>query len=156
MQPGYCTQCRACLGTPPGPCASNDIDDEFFNWQMWAMNVVAELLQASNLQGPLAWERLGLGLIPCIETAGETRRLARLAGIGHDRLCQWIHHKQVPSCKSVLECCYTLGISPLQAMASDLAALKEILGKKTTGRTLHFDKRMCRSVDREHEKSYKR
>jgi len=41
-------------------------------------------------------------------------------------------------------------------MASDPAALKEILGEKTTGRTLHFDKRMCRSVDREREKSYKR
>lgn len=146
VQPGYCTQCRAWLGTPPSPCASNDIDDEFFNWQMWAVNVVAELLQASNLQGPLAWERFGLGLIPCIEAAGGTRRLARLAGIGHDRLCQWIHNKRVPSFKSVLECCYTLGISPLQAMASDPAALKEILGEKTTGRTLHFDKRMCRSV----------
>src|SRR6266852_1451301 len=130
VQPGYCTQCRAWLGTPPSPCASNDIDDEFFNWQMWAVNVVAELLQASNLQGPLAWERFGLGLIPCIEAAGGTRRLARLAGIGHDRLCQWINNKRVPSFKSVLECCYTLGISPLQAMASDPAALKEILGEK--------------------------
>ncbi len=147
---------RLLPGTPPSPCASNDIDDEFFNWQMWAVNVVAELLQASNLQGPLAWERFGLGLIPCIEAAGGTRRLARLAGIGHDRLCQWINNKRVPSFKSVLECCYTLGISPLQAMASDPAALKEILGEKTTGRTLHFDKRMCRSVDREREKSYKR
>jgi len=156
VQPGYCTQCRAWLGTPPSPCASNDIDDEFFNWQMWAVNVVAELLQASNLQGPLAWERFGLGLIPCIEAAGGTRRLARLAGIGHDRLCQWINNKRVPSFKSVLEGCYTLGISPLQAMASDPAAWKAILGEKTTGRTLHFDKRMCRSVDREREKSYKR
>lgn len=72
------------------------------------------------------------------------------------QITKWINNKRVPSFKSVLACCSTLGISPLQAMASDPTALKAILGEKTTGRTLHFEKRMCRSVDREREKSYKR
>jgi transcriptional regulator with XRE-family HTH domain len=150
-QPGHCTQCNAWLGVLPGSDNSNDIDDEVFNWQVWVMNVVEELLQVSDSLGSaLQWGRFRIGLISCIGAVGGVSRLAHLTDINPSRPSQWANGKLTPSFKSLLEFCYKLNISPLQIIAVDQSALKEMLQVKRTGQILHFEKQAHGSGDRAH------
>jgi transcriptional regulator with XRE-family HTH domain len=89
------------------------------------MRCIGELYEASVSSECLSWERILVGLAVCAKAAGSATQLARLTNMERGLISQWLSCKQTPSFKRTLELCYVLGISPLQLMTADSAALEE-------------------------------
>lgn len=126
MHLGHCTQCARWLGMQPDTREKKEISDELLSWQEWVMNTVGELHQASVFSGTLSWESFLEGLARCAKMVGGIHHLAHMADISHPVLSKWLNRTRAPSLEVMLQCCYVLGVSPLQLMTDDPVLLRAV------------------------------
>ncbi len=133
-QLGYCTQCRAWLGTTQEKAGSSVDDQDLLDWQAWVVSTVEELSLASRAFGSLPWSELSRGMAACVEAVGGGRAFGRLMKASKMVASSWLNKQRTPSFSYVLEMCYVLNISPLQVMTVEPERLKERLLTNATYR----------------------
>ncbi len=126
MHLGHCMQCARWLGMQPDMRGKKEISEELLSWQEWVMNTVGELHQASIFSGTLSWESFLEGLARRAKMVGGIHHLAHMADISHPVLSRWLNRTRAPSLEVMLQCCYVLGVSPLQLMTDDPVLLRAV------------------------------
>jgi len=111
----------------PGTMMEKEITDDLLFWQKWVVSTVGELHQASVFSRSLSWESFLEGLASCAKMVGGISHLAHITGVSHPVLSKWLNHTRTPSLEMMLQCCYVLGVSPLQLMADDPILLRTVL-----------------------------
>ncbi len=134
-QPGYCTQCPRWLGMPPSQ--EQPITDEVFSWQTWVVSCIEELYLGRRAFGSLPWATIPESLMVCREAIGHARALCALTNLPYPLFWHWVHGRQTPSFKRLLEFGYTLDETPLQLMASTADALKAWISAQNPSRPAH-------------------
>lgn len=123
---GHCTQCDHWLGMQPDTMMEKEVNDDVLSWQEWVVSTVGELHQASVFSRSLSWEAFLEGLASCSKMVGGISHLAHIADVSYPVLSKWLSRTRAPSLEMMLQCCYVLGISPLQLMTDDPVLLRTI------------------------------
>jgi len=125
---GYCTQCSRTLAAVDDDAgADRSVDAAALAWQQWVFEILADLHAAGRSSGPLPWHRLCGNITLCTQTGGSLRQLGHRVTASKQLFSGWRNRTRRPSFPYLLRTCYAFGISPLQLLAADRAAVEVAL-----------------------------
>jgi len=124
---GSCTQCHRTLAADDGAGADRSVDGAILAWQQWVFAILTDLHGAGRSSGPLPWHRLCGNLALCTQTGGSLRQLGNRVTASKQLFSGWRNRTRRPSFPYLLRTCYAFGISPLQLLDDDRAAVQAAL-----------------------------
>jgi DNA-binding phage protein/ribosomal protein S27E len=122
---GECTQCSNWLGIPS--LEASKLDEETIRWQEWVIGALEELRLLSLSSGTLCWQTFFTSLASRMKEPGAYSRLARVTGIARESLYNWTGKTIKPVFETLLRFCYICGVTPMQVMTGQDAALKQVI-----------------------------
>ncbi len=123
-RPGYCSHCAQWLGKASEEELSHPASDwaEEYQQHRWKAEAVGEMIAgAPALPQPPSRAQIAKMLECCLDpyTPGNQSRFARLLGIHHQNLGQYLKGERVPYFGSLLQICFTLAIKPSEFLTAN-------------------------------------
>jgi len=123
-RPGYCSKCKKWLGMSLNSYQASleEIVDDDLNRHLWIIENIGDLLAATpNLTALPSQEKIATVIAAYVEvtSGGKVARFSSKVGIGRQQIQRYIEGETVPSLKTLLQLCESLGVSLLHFLTRE-------------------------------------